>query len=143
MSVLQINGADAFALLQEDENSVLVDVRTFEEFNFVGVVDASDFSERLILAPWKLTIAMKENPSFAEKLEASLNKLLGENAKTSKILFLCRTGGRSNAAANFMSELGYSNCFNIVGGFEGDLNELDQRGKGNGWKAEGLPWRQA
>ncbi len=143
MSVTQISATDSFDLLQKDKNSVLVDVRTFEEFNFVGTVDPVDFGGRLILAPWKLTLAMKENPNFASNLEEMLKKLFGNKAKEAKIFFLCRTGGRSDSAARFVMALGYPNCFNVAGGFEGELDASEQRGKMNGWKAEKLPWKQS
>lgn len=143
MSVTQISATDAFEILQKDHNSVLVDVRTFEEFNFVGTVNPAKFDGRMILSPWKLTLAMKENPAFSQNLEEMLEKMFGKKSKEAKILFLCRTGGRSDAAARFTNELGYNNCFNIKGGFEGDLNIEEQRGTMNGWKAEKLPWKQS
>lgn len=143
MPVAQINATDAFDLLQKDQNSALIDVRTFEEFNFVGIVDPADFAGRMILAPWKLTLTMKENPDFAANLEEMLQKLFGAKAHDAKLLFLCRTGGRSDAAARFVTTLGYQNCYNITGGFEGDLNDDSQRGSVSGWKAENLPWKQS
>jgi rhodanese-related sulfurtransferase len=143
MSVTQINAADAFDFLKKDKNSVLVDVRTFEEFNFVGTVNPAEFDGRMILSPWKLTLEMKENPAFAAILEEGLKKLFGSETNETKILFLCRTGGRSDAAARLMSSLGYANCYNILSGFEGDLNLSGQRGTINGWKAEKLPWKQS
>lgn len=143
MSVTQISAADAFDLLQKDKNSVLVDVRTFEEFNFVGTVNASDFGGRMLLNSWRLTMAMKENPAFASNLEEALKKLFDSKAKEAKIFFLCRTGGRSDAAARFTVDLGYNNCFNITGGFEGEMDAGEHRGKMNGWKAEQLPWKQS
>jgi rhodanese-related sulfurtransferase len=143
MPVTQISATDAFDILQKDQNSVLVDVRTFEEFNFVGTADPSHFGDRMILSPWKLSLAMKENPAFAQDLEEMLSRLFGEKSKEAKILFLCRTGGRSDAAASFMNNLGYQNCCNIVGGFEGNPNKEGQRGTMNGWKAEKLPWKQS
>lgn len=143
MSVTQINAADAFDFLKKEKNSVLVDVRTFEEFNFVGTINSAEFGGRMILSPWKLTLEMKENPAFAAILEESLKKLFASEAKEAKILFLCRTGGRSDAAARFINSLGYTNCYNILGGFEGELNLEEQRGTINGWKAEKLPWKQS
>lgn len=142
MSVKQISAQDAFELLKKDPNSILVDVRTFEEFNFVGFVNPVEFNNRLVLLPWQLYPEMNENPEFAQNLEASLEKALGEKAKDAKILFLCRTGGRSNAAAHFAENLGHKECYNITAGFEGDLNKNEQRGNVSGWKASHLPWRQ-
>ncbi len=142
MSVTQINAREAFELLKKDTNSALIDVRTFEEFNFVGFVEPQSFGNRLVLLPWQLFPEMKENPEFANDLEASLEKVFGKKTQDSSLLFICRTGARSNAAAAFAINLGYKNCFNVVSGFEGDLNRDGHRGQVNGWKAENLPWRQ-
>jgi rhodanese-related sulfurtransferase len=143
MSVVkQINPAEAFALLKKDPDSVLVDVRTFEEFNFVGVADASEFNNRMILLPWQLMPTMEVNHNFNISLKKELEKLFKEKATKAKVVFLCRTGGRSNQAANQALTLGYENSYNLVNGFEGDLDEFSQRGKINGWKAKLLPWRQ-
>ena len=142
MSVTQINPKEAFEILKSDKNSVLVDVRTFEEFNFVGLPDSNAFEKRMILLPWQIFPAMEENPEFSSGLEETLNEIFNDTAKEVKIIFICRTGGRSNQAAAHASNLGYKNSYNVTSGFEGDLNNLSQRGKTNGWKAENLPWRQ-
>ncbi len=142
MPVTQLDVRDAFELLRSDQNSVLVDVRTFEEFNFVGSANHSPFNSRMIFLPWQLFPSMNENPEFSSNLEESLKKLFGSECKKVKIIFICRSGGRSNAAANHAINLGYHNCYNIISGFEGDLDSNDQRGKINGWKASDLPWRQ-
>ncbi len=142
MSVTQISAKDAFNILKNEQNSILVDVRTFEEFKFVGIVDSAEFSDRMALIPWQNFPTMELNPEFANKLEDDLRKIFGNAIEEIKIIFLCRTGGRSNAAANHALNLGYKNCYNLISGFEGDLNQHSQRGKINGWKAENLPWRQ-
>ena len=141
MPVTQISPQDAFEVLKKDKNAVLVDVRTFEEFNFVGFVNPADFENRMILLPWQLYPEMQENPDFAHALEESLSHL-SVNKEEANLLFLCRTGARSNAAAGFATNIGYSNCHNIISGFEGDLNSGSHRGQVNGWKASHLPWRQ-
>lgn len=142
MSVVQINPQDAFQLLVKNEKSVLVDVRTFEEFQFVGVVDSADFGDRMILLPWQILPQMDVNPQFDEKLEDILKKLFGNAIEEINLFFICKSGGRSNMAANYAKNLGYKNCYNIAYGFEGDLNQYYHRGQLNGWKAQNLPWRQ-
>ena len=129
MSAIQIAAQDAFELLKNDQNSVLVDVRTAEEFNFVGFPNASEFNNRLIFLPWQVFPEMNENPKFASILNESLKKLFGENAKEAKIIFICRSGGRSAQAAEYAIDLGYDNCYNLISGFEGDLNSQGHRGK--------------
>ena len=145
MSVNQIEAPDAFELLKTDNNSVLIDVRTFEEFNFVGFINPADFDNRLVLLPWQLYPEMNENPEFANNLEESLKKLFESDnidKEKVKLLFLCRTGARSNAAGAFCLNQGYKSCYNIINGFEGDLDFDGHRGNMNGWKASNLPWRQ-
>ena len=128
MSVEQINPQKAFELLKNQKNSVLIDVRTNEELNFVGVVDASSFENRMIFLPWQTMPQMQQNQNFVSDLLAKVNK-------DNEVLFLCRTGGRSNQSANLASSLGFSKCYNILNGFEGDLDSKNHRGLVNGWKA--------
>jgi rhodanese-related sulfurtransferase len=142
MSVTQINAQKAFELLANDKNSVLIDVRTFEEFNFVGFPDSRAFDNRIVFLPWQTFPRMDENPEFAAELEDSLKKKFGDKFYDTKLIFICRTGVRSNQAGNYAVNLGYKNCHNLISGFEGDLNKEEQRGKTNGWKASNLPWRQ-
>jgi rhodanese-related sulfurtransferase len=142
MMVTQIGAIDAFELLKKDQNSLLVDVRTNEEFSFVGVVNAETFANRMALIPWQVYPSMEENPEFSDMLENSLKQFFKGDITDIKIIFLCRTGGRSYLAANYAINLGYKNCYNLTSGFEGDFNDAQQRGKVNGWKAQNLPWRQ-
>ncbi len=142
MSVIQVTPVDALGLLKDDENSVLIDVRTPEEFIFVGNVDATKFNNRMILLPWQLLPNMDENPEFSNSLSDSIKEILGNDSKDNKLVFMCKVGGRSGQAAQYALNLGYKNCYNITNGFEGDLNDKGHRGEINGWKASKLDWRQ-
>ena len=138
----QINPNNAWKDLRENPNSILVDVRTTIEHKFVGVVNDSKLENKMILLEWLIFPLMEENNEFQNQIEESLNSIFKENIKETKLYFLCKTGVRSNMAAQFMSNLGYKNCYNIINGFEGDYNEKQQRGFVNGWKANNLPWIQ-
>jgi rhodanese-related sulfurtransferase len=143
MSVIQISPQDAFNSLKSDNNCVLIDVRTFEEFALVGIVDDSAFKDRMVLLPWQLAPQMSINPDFASDLKKFLQRIFQNFAADKiRIIFICRSGARSNSAANYALSLGYKNCYNVTSGFEGDVDHNYQRGKINGWKAENLPWRQ-
>lgn len=135
MSVEQISPQNAFELLKNQKNSVLIDVRTNEELSFVGVVNASSFENRLIFLAWQTLPQMQQNQNFANDLLTKVNK-------DNEVLFLCRTGGRSNQSAQLASTLGFKKTYNIINGFEGDLNSQNHRGLVNGWKASNLPWEQ-
>ncbi len=63
--------------------------------------------------------------------------------KAAPVLLLCRSGARSRAAAIALTGLGFAGAYNIAGGFEGDPDGARHRGLRNGWKADGLPWRQS
>ena len=72
-----------------------------------------------------------------------LDHLSGQVDKKLPVLFICRSGSRSNQAAIMASQTGFTDCYNILEGFEGDRDENGQRGKISGWKAAGLPWVQS
>ena len=57
-------------------------------------------------------------------------------------LLLCRSGKRSALAAEAATKAGAPFVFNVLEGFEGDLDENYQRGRLNGWRTHGLPWVQ-
>lgn len=107
----------------------LVDVRAAEERKFVGHVPNT------LHIAWQTGPALIKNPRFLRELE---NKL----PKDAAILFLCRSGKRSAAAAEAATKAGFINVFNVAEGFEGDLDTKQQRGASGGWRQRGLPWVQ-
>ncbi len=140
--VTAITPKEAFELLKKDTFSVLVDVRTLEEFASIGTVNPEEFNNRMVLLPWQLMPTMEVNESFEDQLNEETNKLFGDKAQEAKIIFMCRSGARSYQAANHSLMNGYKHCYNLTNGFEGDINDSGQRGQVNGWKAESLPWEQ-
>lgn len=129
---------EAWDLLAQDPKAQLVDVRTTAEWSFVGLPDLSGLKRTLHCIEWQQFPGGMANLGFVQEAAAQLSA-----DKDTPILFLCRSGGRSRAAAMAMAAAGYSKAFNIAGGFEGDLDAQGHRGKTNGWKAAGLPWRQS
>ena len=128
----------------QDDGAVLVDVRTRPEWMFVGTPDLSAAGGEPVLLEWQVFPAMGVDPAFGDTLEAELARrgLGGEGGRDVPIVFLCRSGVRSAAAASLMTERGYGRAHNIAGGFEGGHDAEGHRGTREGWKAEGLPWRQ-
>ena len=63
--------------------------------------------------------------------------------KDDVLLFLCRSGVRSRHAAKLATENGYTNCFDILEGFEGDKDAHGHRKTVGGWCRAGLPWAGA
>ncbi len=142
MPIHEIEPKEAFDKLQNEENSVLIDVRCDAEFNFVGQADLSSLNKNAVLLPWKIFPAMNVNARFQMILEKNLQEKFGEKAHDAQLIFMCRSGARSYEAASYMESFGYNNCFNMTGGFEGNLDSAGHRSKINGWKANNLPWRQ-
>lgn len=123
-------------VLQSDPKAQLVDVRTDVEWNFVGLVDLAAAGKQPVLIPWQVYPQMAVNSEFvAQAQKAGL-------ALEQHIFFLCRTGGRSLAAAKAMEAAGFTHVYNVVDGFEGPPDGEGHRGTMAGWKADGLPWRQ-
>jgi rhodanese-related sulfurtransferase len=126
--------------LSSDETAVLVDVRTKPEWAFVGIPDLANIGKTPVLLEWQVFPDMCVNDNFQANLTLALKENgLGQDAN---IFMLCRSGVRSRSAAQLMTAAGYPHCYNVVTGFEGDLDETGKRGRVAGWKADGLPWRQ-
>ena len=121
---LDVTSAQAYDYLSNNQDAVLVDVRTMQEWQNVGVPK----SVKSIFLEWRVHPMMELNNGFLNEI----TNLIPD--KKQKIFFICRTGGRSCEAANALSQLGYESCFNILDGFEGHMN--------NGWKNTSLPWGQ-
>jgi rhodanese-related sulfurtransferase len=135
-----VSAAEAFDLLKEEPKAQVVDVRTRAEWSFVGVPDLSGLGREVILAEWQVYPTMEVSPDFAANLERELGRRgVGPD---DTVLFLCRSGARSLAAAQAMIAAGWRRSRNISGGFEGPTDTERHRGTVDGWKATGLPWLQ-
>jgi rhodanese-related sulfurtransferase len=120
--------------------SQLIDVRTRAEWAYVGTPDLKPLSKRVVLVEWQTFPDQTVDPRFVERLAGEL-KVLGVKPDDD-LFFICRSGGRSLAAAKAMAAMGYHACHNVAGGFEGPLDNESHRGTVGGWKAAGLPWLQ-
>jgi rhodanese-related sulfurtransferase len=132
---------EAWRDLASQSGAALVDVRTAAEWNFVGLPDLSSLGIPLLRVEWQSFPNGTVNASFVEALDESLRAIGSDEA--SPIFFICRSGGRSAAAAAAMTAAGYSRCYNVAGGFEGRRDEQGHRGTVEGWKAAKLPWTQS
>ncbi len=86
---------------------------------------------------WATGTSMTRNPRFARELEA---KLGGD--KDAIVLLLCRSGKRSALAAEVAAKAGLTRVFNVLEGFEGEIDDAQHRGGSDGWRFRGLPWIQ-
>jgi len=120
---------EAHTLQQQHEKAKLVDVRTRAEWDWVGRVPGAVEIE-IMSYPGN-----RPNDAFVEDLEKKV-------PKDALVMFLCRSGGRSHNAAGYATEAGYSQCYNVLEGFEGDRDKDGHRGRVGGWRFHGLPWVQ-
>lgn len=132
---------EVWAALKSEPGAVLVDVRTTAEWSYVGLPDVSQSTAPLFRIEWQSFPSMQVNPDFVAAAEQALRKA-GRDTEA-PVYFLCRSGVRSAAAAAAMTAAGYSRCFNVAGGFEGQRDRSGHRGTVDGWKAAGLPWVQS
>ena len=135
-----VSVSDAWAMLKENPDARLIDVRSIAELTFVGVPDLSPLGKEALFVELQGFPGMAANPQFVSQAVAALEE---SGAKPdSAVLCLCRSGARSRTAAVALTRAGYRRCYNVAGGLEGDLNAERHRGRLNGWKAANLPWRQ-
>ena len=121
VEIPQITPETAWQMLVDDERAVLVDVRTETEWRHVGVPDTSTLGRPTRFISW--TDEQGEpNPHFMDQVVDGLEP-------DSPILLLCRSGARSNAAADLLVSSGYSQAMNIAGGFESPQDPA------KGWQA--------
>jgi rhodanese-related sulfurtransferase len=131
-----VSPEQAWAILSEDKDAVLVDVRTHAEWSYVGLPTLDSLGKEPKRISWQIFPAMAVNDGFAAAVaEAGV-------PKDAPILLLCRSGVRSKAAAEKLTAEGYTKAMNIAGGFEGNPDPAGHRGTLSGWKVAGLPWRQ-
>ena len=133
-----ITPEEAWKLLNDNPEAVLVDCRTDAEWRFVGVPDLSSLQRDVVYVEWDATDG-KHNDNFVDDLDQAGITRAGAGRP---VVFLCRSGNRSIGAAEAATEAGIAPSYNVLDGFEGSLDEHKHRG-GTGWKAIGLPWRQS
>jgi len=127
---------EAWKLLAEDPRAQLVDVRTRPEWAFVGLPDLGSIGKQPLLKSWQVYPAMDVAADFVPEVGRQIPD------REAPVLFICRSGGRSRAAAMAMTAAGYKHCYNVAEGFEGNPDAERHRGRSGGWKAAGLPWVQ-
>jgi rhodanese-related sulfurtransferase len=119
--------SDAWALFSRGELE-LIDTRTLAERDLIGYIPGSVHIE------WYDYPAKQRNEHFLDQLRARVEP-------DRPVAFICRSGVRSKHAATLAAENGFVFAFDVQTGFEGDKNARGQRVV-NGWRVDGLPWRQ-
>jgi rhodanese-related sulfurtransferase len=119
------------AFVDSHPDALFVDCRSDAEYFFVGHAVGS------------MHVAWVDGPdwSFNPNFVGDVRKLAGNSADRPVVL-ICRSGRRSVDAGQALEKAGFTDVYNVLHGFEGDLNDQHQRGTLNGWRHDGLPWEQ-
>jgi rhodanese-related sulfurtransferase len=120
---------EAYHILQSAPGARLVDIRTRAELDWVGRIPGA------VEIEWQTYPGMQANPYFMPQLEQQVSR----EALT---MFICRSGARSHFAAITATQAGYTDCYNVLEGFEGDKDTDEHRNSKGGWRKAGLPWKQ-
>ena len=116
--IKQIKSSEIHEFITNNPKTVLLDVRTENEWNTVGKPDTKDLGIKSFF------ITISQDPSFLDNVKQNIDK-------EEQVLVMCAAGGRSIIAANLLTNEGY-NTLNVSDGFSG--NNQDP-----GWKNLGLP----
>ena len=123
---------EAFEFLHNNPQALLVDCRSEMEFLFVGHPAGA------LHVAWNDGPDWDVNPHFVGQVK----KVAGTNHAHRPIVLICRSGNRSIEAGDALERAGFTDVYNVLHGFEGDLDDSHHRGSKNGWRFEGLPWEQ-
>ena len=122
---------ETFDFLAKDPTAVFVDCRSEMEFLFVGHPVGA------MMIPWNDGPEWEINPHFVGQVKKAVG-----HATNRPVVLVCRSGNRSIDAGEALEAAGFIKVFNVLHGFEGELDEHHQRGNISGWRKDGLPWEQ-
>jgi len=123
--IKQINCKEIKDYVKNNPKSVLLDVRTKGEWGAIGKPDG----EKIGLKTYFLSVQFGEERIFNENFVQEFKNLKINQDKN--ILITCRSGARSQFAAELLTKENYT-CVNISDGFEGNQENV-------GWKECDLP----
>ncbi|TRX38307.1 rhodanese-like domain-containing protein [Flavobacterium restrictum] len=92
---MNLTQEDWVSQLEADQNAVLLDVRTEDEYND-GIIENA------------INIDIHKGQEFIAAIEAL--------DKSKNYYVYCRSGARSGKACEIMNEMGFENAYNLMGG---------------------------
>ncbi|BCW56344.1 rhodanese-like domain-containing protein [Arthrobacter sp. FX8] len=114
-----------------EQGAILVDVRTEGEWAHIGIPDTKATDNDPLFIQWTFPGGIP-NPDFINDLSQQ-----APEDRSTELVFLCRSGQRSIAAAIAATRAGFTS-YNVLEGFEGEPDRYGERTV-NGWKNRGLP----
>jgi rhodanese-related sulfurtransferase len=145
---LYVMPKEAYTMWKADPEHInIIDVRTFEEYTFVGHLEMAKNIPLLFpkYDPHGPSLPGRPPGCYGELNPDFVPVVKEQFAFSDTILLYCATGGRAAMAVNALAQAGFTKVYNIVNGLEGD--RIDDPGSvfhgkhmRNGWKNSGLPW---
>jgi rhodanese-related sulfurtransferase len=120
--IKQIKSSEIKNFIENNPKTVLLDVRTDDEWKTFGKPETKSFGIKTFF------ITITQNSEFIENVKKEISK-------EKQVLVICAAGGRSIIAANILQGEGYV-AHNISDGFSGN-------GQDPGWQNSGLPSNKA
>jgi rhodanese-related sulfurtransferase len=136
--VQHISATEAYDLIQKEPSTAFIDVRSDMEYLFIGHPAGA------VNIPWIDEPDFVINPDFEREVrKLILGGVIASSAHDSvPVVLICRSGNRSEEAGNLLIGHGFKHVYNIVHGFEGELDDDHHRSTIGGWRFDGLPWEQ-
>src|SRR5207253_5236473 len=128
MSAKNIDPEQAKNILDNDSGAVYIDVRTEQEFLNGHVPKSVNIP---VVWPDPSTRQMKPNPDFVKGVSTQFGK-------DKRIIVGCQAGGRSQFAAELLTQEGFQDVSNMQGGFGGARDPMG-RVVTPGWSQLGFP----
>ncbi len=137
MTIQSLSPQAAFEFIQAQKIRAFIDVRSSMEFLFVGHPLSS------VNIPWIDEPNWDVNPNFCADIEQHVQYRYPEiDPKTVPVILICRSGVRSLDAGAVLVEAGFKQIYNVLEGFEGELDDDHHRCSIGGWRFHQLPWVQ-
>jgi rhodanese-related sulfurtransferase len=127
-----LDSNEAFAFLKDNPDALFIDCRSEMEYLFVGHPLGA------LHVAWNDGQDWEVNPHFVGQVK----KLSGTSHTARPIVLICRSGNRSLEAGEALERGGFTRVYNVLHGFEGELDEKHHRNARTGWRFDGLPWEQ-
>ena len=121
----------------DNPHAVLLDIRSTMEHLFGGHPKGAIHIAWVDEPEWTI------NPQFLTRVrELMLGGGLDSGSGAAPVILICRSGKRTVDAGNLLVENGFDEVYNVLEGFEGELDHEHHRCTLGGWRFHGLPWEQ-
>ena len=120
---------EAHKFLKEHRDAVFIDCRSEMEYLFVGHPTGA------MHIGWNDGPDWEINPHFVAQVKKA-------TSVDRPVVLICRSGNRSVSAGKALEDVGYTQVYNVLHGFEGELDDNHRRNTETGWRFDGLPWEQ-